>query len=193
MDIPGVGEVGLPGIGQAISAFSILTGNNPEGKAGESLVLSSIPGVGPLLAVANALDVPIVSDVVDVAGDAVKDVGDAVGDILGSVGDAVGCFITTAICQTLGKPDDCAELTILRQFRDTWMKENHPEDIDTYYAEAPALVAEISSREHAPFVWREIYARYLAPAVTYVSTGEYELAYITYKQMFELVKTVAGK
>ena len=28
------------------------------------------------------------------------------------------CFITTAVCQELGKPDDCAELTAFRAFRD---------------------------------------------------------------------------
>ncbi|MEI3130320.1 MAG: hypothetical protein V8S89_05780 [Oscillospiraceae bacterium] len=31
------------------------------------------------------------------------------------------CFITTAVCEAEGKPDDCAELTAFRRFRDGWL------------------------------------------------------------------------
>ena len=31
------------------------------------------------------------------------------------------CFITTAVCQELGKPDNCAELTAFRAFRDGYL------------------------------------------------------------------------
>ena len=31
------------------------------------------------------------------------------------------CFITTAVCQELGKPDDCEELTAFRAFRDGYL------------------------------------------------------------------------
>ena len=33
------------------------------------------------------------------------------------------CFITTAICEAQGKPDDCAELTAFRAFRDGYLME----------------------------------------------------------------------
>ena len=29
------------------------------------------------------------------------------------------CYITSAVCETFGKPDDCYELTLLRNYRDT--------------------------------------------------------------------------
>lgn len=32
------------------------------------------------------------------------------------------CFITTAVCEAEGKPDDCAELTAFRAFRDGYLK-----------------------------------------------------------------------
>ena len=32
------------------------------------------------------------------------------------------CFITTAVCQELGKPDDCEELTAFRAFRDGYLR-----------------------------------------------------------------------
>jgi len=33
-----------------------------------------------------------------------------------------GCFITTATLTSLGKDDNCIELTIFREFRDTYLK-----------------------------------------------------------------------
>ena len=35
------------------------------------------------------------------------------------------CFITTAVCQELGKPDDCEELTAFRAFRDGYLRHRH--------------------------------------------------------------------
>ena len=32
------------------------------------------------------------------------------------------CFITTAVCEEEGKPDDCEELTAFRAFRDGYLK-----------------------------------------------------------------------
>ena len=32
-----------------------------------------------------------------------------------------GCFLTTATVKYMGKPDDCYELTVLRDFRDKYM------------------------------------------------------------------------
>lgn len=46
------------------------------------------------------------------------------------------CFITTATCASEGKPDDCAELTAFRAFRDGWLRRgrNGPKRIAEYYA-----------------------------------------------------------
>lgn len=33
-----------------------------------------------------------------------------------------GCFITTAVCDSFNKLDDCYELTMFRDFRDNWLK-----------------------------------------------------------------------
>lgn len=31
------------------------------------------------------------------------------------------CYITTAVCETFGKPDDCYELRLLRTYRDGYL------------------------------------------------------------------------
>lgn len=33
-----------------------------------------------------------------------------------------GCYITTAVCGSFGKSDDCYELTMFRDFRDSWLR-----------------------------------------------------------------------
>ena len=52
------------------------------------------------------------------------------------------CFITTAVCEQEGKPDDCAELTAFRAFRDGWLRQcpDGPALIGEYYEIAPAIV-----------------------------------------------------
>lgn len=52
------------------------------------------------------------------------------------------CFITTAVCEAEGKPDDCAELTAFRAFRDGYLRAqpDGPALIEEYYAAAPTIV-----------------------------------------------------
>ena len=52
------------------------------------------------------------------------------------------CFITTAVCEAEGKPDDCEELTAFRTFRDDWLL-HFPEGkklVEEYYNIAPGIV-----------------------------------------------------
>ena len=52
------------------------------------------------------------------------------------------CFITTAVCEAEGKPDDCEELTAFRAFRDDWLL-HFPEGkklVEEYYNIAPGIV-----------------------------------------------------
>jgi hypothetical protein len=97
-----------------------------------------------------------------------------------------GCFITTAVCKTLNKPDDCAELTSLRNFRDAYMNETPEmhEEIHEYYHIAPQICAEIEKAEDSGNrVYTEIWERYLKSAVEAVDKGEKQKAHDIYKQM----------
>ena len=52
------------------------------------------------------------------------------------------CFITAAVCEAEGKPDDCAELTAFRAFRDGYLtrQPDGPALIEEYYRVAPTIV-----------------------------------------------------
>lgn len=129
------------------------------------------------------------------AGQAVGSIFGPVGSIVGgAIGSAIGggCFITTAICKTLGLPDDCYELQTLRKFRDTWFTENNPDDIKQYYAEAPAIVAAIDSSAHSTHIYKVFNRDYIHPAIVAIEQGRNEDAYNIYKRLFLKAKEIAN-
>ena len=74
------------------------------------------------------------------------------------------CFITTATCEHEGKPDDCAELTAFRAFRDGWLTEHGGEAlIEEYYDIAPGIVACIELCDDPKARYAEIRERWLGP------------------------------
>ena len=74
-----------------------------------------------------------------------------------------GCFLTTACCEYKGLPDDCHELTIMRKFRDEYLKSKQygKEMIDAYYERAPKIVERINQsdrkNEMLDYIYKEIY------------------------------------
>ena len=105
-----------------------------------------------------------------------------------------GCFISTACVEAQGLPDNCEELTILRQWRDTYLTKlsDGPELLGAYYASAPALVAEISRRADAAEIWRHVYQR-LLEAVELIRLDKYAEALQMYRRVAEgLQEHLAG-
>ena len=115
-----------------------------------------------------------------------------VGDIAGDAPefDFGDCFLTTAVCKYQGKDDNCYELTTLRNFRDTWLKENHPEDIDTYYAEAPEIVKKLEKLPTPEFIFDRMYSSYILPAIEHIEEGNNAAAYRIYKQLFQFCEAL---
>ncbi len=77
------------------------------------------------------------------------------------------CFITTAVCRYYGKPDDCHELTLLRAYRDEWLK-NQPggaEAIAEYYQKAPLLVSLLQASEQYGEICERLWTEYIRPCV----------------------------
>ncbi|MEP7375890.1 MAG: CFI-box-CTERM domain-containing protein [Chitinophagaceae bacterium] len=74
-----------------------------------------------------------------------------------------GCYITTATCLTMGKPDNCLELETIRRFRDTWLSKqrNGNKLISEYYLVAPSIVEAIDKREFRKEIYKNIWQRYL--------------------------------
>lgn len=107
---------------------------------------------------------------------------------------ASGCFITTAVCLTLGKPDRCEELFVLRNFRDKWLREQSdgPALIEEYYKVAPGIVAEIDKRADSRGIYKGIYEEYIKPCVESVKTGDYEECRDIYIAMVNALKSSYG-
>lgn len=75
------------------------------------------------------------------------------------------CFITTATCAHEGKPDDCAELTAFRAFRDGWLEAHNAALIEEYYDIAPSIVTAIEHCDDADARYAEIRTRWLTPCL----------------------------
>ena len=96
-----------------------------------------------------------------------------------------GCFITTAVCEYLGKKDDCDELTILRQYRDSWLKfqENGIELISEYYKKAPIIVSHLKTSEKYSDYCQMLYDAYLTPCITLIKAEKFEECLLLYQKM----------
>lgn len=103
-----------------------------------------------------------------------------------------GCFITTAICELDGKPDDCEELQLLRKFRDRQVAEVYPEAITQYYAVAPTIVERLKTRPNREAVYRFLRDAYLVPAIAHIKAREFDHAYMAYVEMVKVAGTITG-
>lgn len=93
------------------------------------------------------------------------------------------CFLTTACMQSLSTNfhDDCYELSTLRKFRDSYLQENYPEEIEEYYKIAPSVVENILKMPNKKEVFSDIYTSLVSPAVSLIEKGEFKKAYLLYK------------
>lgn len=104
------------------------------------------------------------------------------------------CYITTAVCQSLGKPDDCEELNVLRKYRDHWLMlvEDGPALVDEYYETAPAVLEKIQARPDYAAVCEGIYNEYILPCIELIRAERYEACKELYiKMVRDLKKAVA--
>ena len=101
-----------------------------------------------------------------------------------------GCYLTTACVEHKGLEDDCMELSTLREFRDTYMKElpTGNEEIQEYYETAPGIVDAINKSEDADCVYEAIYADVIEPCVKLIQSGKNEEAHEMYRKMVQDLK-----
>ncbi|MDD2972418.1 MAG: hypothetical protein PHE02_09855 [Lachnospiraceae bacterium] len=97
------------------------------------------------------------------------------------------CFITTAVCDSLGKADDCYELTLLRSFRDTYMMHTETGDqlVKDYYRRAPVLVMRMNLIRDSRHVYDEINETYIKPCISLIEEKRYEECQDKYVEMVE--------
>lgn len=133
-----------------------------------------------------------------VFGETGEAIGEAIGSVIGgavgvvkgigeAIGSVLGCYITTAICEEYGKPDDCYELTMFRAFRDNWLV-NQPDGkalIQRYYDTAPGVVEQINQQSNRTEIYRHLNDAYLSKCLKYIEAGENEKCKELYIAMME--------
>jgi hypothetical protein len=101
-----------------------------------------------------------------------------------------GCYITSAVCDILGLPDDCHTLTVLRAFRDGYLKATNVGRafVAEYYATAPVLVARMKARADAREYFQGLYTRFILPALLAIESGDKARAFKIYRHMVYAVR-----
>ena len=113
-------------------------------------------------------------------------------DVDGSGGSR--CFLTTACVHHIGLEDDCFELRTLRAFRDTVLTNlpEGPEDIERYYAEAPALLRCLNATPNGKRELCRLYILYILPSAMLAKLQLNSLTHRTYRAMMhDLTKRLA--
>ena len=84
------------------------------------------------------------------------------------------CFITTAVCDSFGKADDCYELTAFRNFRDSWLinQSDGKKLIAEYYDVAPKIVEKINSLSNSAEIYKNIWRDYLSACLKSIEVGD---------------------
>ena len=98
-----------------------------------------------------------------------------------------GCFLTSACTAARGLPDDCHELTVLRSFRDNWLKQQ-PDGvmlIAHYYEVAPKIVEAIDNLEDRLEIWDGVYRELVVPCVEMIEQERYPEALELYQGITE--------
>lgn len=97
------------------------------------------------------------------------------------------CFITTAVCTTVGLDDDCFELRTLRDFRDQYLAlmPGGQEVIESYYKVAPKIVNAVNEMKDSRKIWLQVYFRWILPSVFMAKIGLHHLARKRYTSMMK--------
>ncbi len=105
--------------------------------------------------------------------------------------DTSGCFLTSACMEAKGLPDDCHELTILRRFRDGYLKSQPCGDIEIaeYYRVAPQIVACIRSEKNTEEIFEEIYSQLVCPCVSLIEREDNAGAHDLYRSYIQKLRT----
>lgn len=101
-----------------------------------------------------------------------------------------GCFLTSACVEAQGLTDDCEELTVLRHFRDNWLKKQPygEEKVREYYRIAPDIVRAIHNSPNAAELLKQLYNDLVVPCVNYIKNGNNDAAYSLYEETTNLLK-----
>lgn len=103
-----------------------------------------------------------------------------------------GCYLTTAMCQILGKEDNCYELNTLRNFREDYMRHT-PEGIkllEEYEIISPPIVTKLLSKNNRKEIANNMLINYINVAIDLIHKKDFEKAINKYKEMVIYVKSI---
>jgi len=102
------------------------------------------------------------------------------------------CYITTAVCESLGKGDDCYELNVLRNYRDGYLASQDDGEaiIRLYYDIAPTIVHRIDRCSNAAEIYNDIYREYLSPCIRLIEENKLSECKDAY---FRMVNELRGR
>ena len=102
------------------------------------------------------------------------------------------CFITTAVCDFLGKSDDCSELQKFRTFRDSYLlnTEEGARLVEEYYDIAPSIVNTINVLNERDDIYMSLWQKYLEPCLEYINDGQKKECQEVYVDMVESLKRI---
>lgn len=95
------------------------------------------------------------------------------------------CYITTAVCKALNKPEDCSEMIRLKEYRDGYFS-RQPEGealIEEYYNISPTILKRIekTSQGKEKYLW--IWNRFLLPCLSALEQGREAECGLIYQEM----------
>lgn len=95
------------------------------------------------------------------------------------------CYITTAVCESQRKQDDCYELMMFRGFRDKFlMKEEEGRVlINQYYELAPRILAAIDMKPEHNLIYEDIWEKHLSVCLSNIEKGQNVLCRKNYENM----------
>ena len=94
-----------------------------------------------------------------------------------------GCYLTAAAVDFMGLQDNCEELTVLRAFRDGYIKSlpKGEDEISNYYKTAPKIIDAINSRIDRSEILSNLYYELIVPCVSMIKSNKLEEAYQKYR------------
>lgn len=105
--------------------------------------------------------------------------------IKGGFKNGIFCYITTAVCRSLKKPDNCYELNIFRHFRDDYLHScrEGKDALREYYDHAPTIVKRINRDKNSDQIYKEIWSRYLSLCISLIEQGKNQECLDLYTKM----------
>lgn len=102
------------------------------------------------------------------------------------------CYITTAVCQSLGKGDDCYELNLLRTYRDEYLLPDAQRKllVEQYYDIAPTIVKRIDKSSNPKEIYQSLWEKYIHPCIDLI---EMQKPRECSEKYIEMVKTLQSK